>query len=132
MPLKREESEMKIPENLLYTESHEWFDPKTKRMGLTDYAQSELGDLVFLQLNVEVGAQVEKSEVIGEIESVKAVSEIYMPLPGKIAEINSEVTENPEVINEDPYGRGWLLQLEPSSEEGLLTPEEYKKQIESE
>ncbi len=125
---------MKIPENLLYTESHEWFDPQTKKMGLTDYAQSELGDLVFLQLNVEAGSTLDKGEVIGEVESVKAVSDIYMPLGGEILEINSEVVDSPEIINEDPYDRGWLLKIEPAPGqlEKLLSPEEYKKQIDSE
>ncbi len=124
---------MKVPENLLYTESHEWFDPETGRVGITDYAQSSLGDLVFLQVNVDPGDEVEAGTAVAEVESVKAVSDIFMPISGKITEINQSAVDSPEIINSDPYGEGWIFQIEPSAEPtGLLSPEEYQKVVERE
>ena len=104
---------MRDPKNLLYTKSHEWvelLDDGTAFVGLDDYAQNELGDLVFINLP-EIGDEVVAGEPFGDVESVKAVSDIYSPVSGKVAEINEDVLDNPAAINEDAFG-AWLIKVE--------------------
>jgi len=117
------------PENLKYTKDHEWIqiDGDTATIGITDFAQKELGDVVFVELP-DVGRQLTQGEEFGTIESVKAVSEIYSPVTGEVLEVNTELPDRPETINEDPYGKGWILKLrvsDPSQVEGLLDAAAY-------
>ncbi len=126
---------MTIPEDLLYTSEHEWVkvDNDTAQIGITDYAQSELGDIVFVELPA-VGDETTQLEPFGTIEAVKAVSELFAPLSGEVVEINSQLEEQPELINSDPYGEGWIikLKLSDSSEvDKLLNAEDYKNEIAS-
>ena len=120
------------PREYKYTEEHEWIGVEpggTGKAGLTDYAQSQLGDLVFLDLP-EPGTQVEQSKKIGELESVKAVSDLFAPVSGRVLEINQSVVDDPAVVNQDPYGKGWLIRLElskPLELDALMNSEEYDK-----
>jgi glycine cleavage system H protein len=105
---------MPIPSNLFYTSEHEWVaDPAgpIARVGITDFAASALGDVVFLDLP-EVGQMVNAGEACGEVESTKSVSQLYAPVSGTVAEVNQEALDAPELVNEDPYGRGWLFTVE--------------------
>ncbi|MEJ2195386.1 MAG: glycine cleavage system protein GcvH [Ignavibacteriaceae bacterium] len=104
---------MKIPENLKYTNDHEWVsvDGNIATIGITDYAQSELGDIVFVDIDPDL-KEIVKGESIGTIEAVKTVSDLFGPLTGKVVELNSSLTDSPEVINSDPYGEGWMLKVE--------------------
>jgi glycine cleavage system H protein len=114
-----------LPENLKYTTEHEWLDESTPAViGVTDVAAEALGDVVYLELP-EVGAAVEAGAVVGEIESTKSVSELYSPVSGTIAEVNAEAVENPEIVNQDPYGKGWLFKVEVTGTGELLTAAEY-------
>lgn len=114
-----------FPENLKYTTEHEWLDGSTPAViGVTDVAAEALGDVVYLELP-EVGAEVEAGAVVGEIESTKSVSELYSPVSGTIAEVNSEAVDNPEIVNQDPYGKGWLFKVEITGAGELLTAAEY-------
>lgn len=121
-----------VPENLKYTKEHEWISelsPTKFRVGITDYAQSALGDIVYIQLP-KSGSEVKANAVCGEVESTKSVSEIYAPISGKVVAINNNLDSNPETINSDPYGEGWIVEIEISSaklEESLLSPQEYQK-----
>ena len=122
---------MNIPADLKYTSEHEWIrlDGNTATIGITDYAQGELGDIVFVELP-NVGDQFELMQAFGTIEAVKAVSDIYSPLSGKIIEINGALDDEPMVINSDPYGAGWMIKLELSKIEEieqLLTSDGYNK-----
>lgn len=123
-----------IPEDIKYTEDHEWVkldDEKTVIYGITDYAQSELGEIVYVELPEE-GIKVEKGELIGAVESVKTVSDLYSPISGTIVKVNEELEDSPEIINEDPYGDGWIAMIELSDEaelKSLISPEEYKLHI---
>jgi len=124
---------MNIPEDLKYTDQHEWVRVEDNRatIGITEFAAKELGDIVFVEVP-EVDAEVEKSDAIGVVESTKAVSDIYAPLSGTVAEVNEELEDAPETINEDPYERGWIcvIELSDASEvEGLLDAKEYEKLI---
>jgi glycine cleavage system H protein len=120
------------PKEYKYTEEHEWIGVEADseaKMGITDYAQSQLGDLVFFDLP-EVGAQMTQSRKMGEIESVKAVSELFAPAGGKVLEVNQKAVDDPAVVNEDPYGEGWLMRLElsdPSELDSLMSSEDYDK-----
>jgi len=120
-----------VPAELKYTKEHEWIKElsATKfRIGITDYAQSALGDIVYIQLP-KLGAEVSANKVCGEVESTKSVSEIYAPISGKVVLVNLKLESNPEVINTDPYGDGWIAEIEistPSLQEVLLSPEEYQ------
>lgn len=120
-----------VPAELKYTKEHEWIKElsATKfRIGITDYAQSALGDIVYIQLP-KLGAEVSANKVCGEVESTKSVSEIYAPISGKVVLANQKLESNPEVINTDPYGDGWIAEIEistPSLQEVLLSPEEYQ------
>jgi glycine cleavage system H protein len=114
-----------FPENLKYTTEHEWLDGSTPAViGVTDVAADALGDVVYLELP-EVGATVEAGAVVGEIESTKSVSELYSPVSGTITEVNTEAVENPEIVNKDPYGKGWLFKVEVTGAGELLSAAEY-------
>lgn len=123
---------MEVRSELLYTEEHEWMriDGKICTMGITDFAQDALTDIVYVELP-EVGTIIESGEVIGNIESVKAVSELYSPITGEVVDINRSLEEEPELINTEPYDNGWIvkLQIDPGEVDSasLLTEEEYLK-----
>lgn len=118
-----------IPENLKYTDKHEWLLVKENRrgiVGITDYAQNSLGDVVFVELP-EVGQRIKIGEPIGVVESVKAVSNVYSPCSGIVRQVNENLFAAPELINDDPYGEGWLVELEIEEvAEKLLTAKDYK------
>lgn len=120
-----------IPADLRYTKEHEWVKPtsgKNFHVGITDYAQSALGDIVYIQLP-KVGDSVAQGKVCGEVESTKSVSEIYAPLSGKIIAVNSSLDSTPEVLNSDPYGAGWIFEVEVTNEAevaALLAAEDYQ------
>lgn len=120
-----------VPNQLRYTKEHEWIEEisdKRFRVGITDYAQGALGDIVYIQLP-KVGDDLSSGAVCGEVESTKSVSEIYAPLSGKVVAVNSALENAPEQINSDPYGAGWILEIEisaPSAITGLLSPEDYQ------
>ena len=111
-----------------YTASHEWIvrDGDSATIGITDFAQGQLGDVVFLELPAK-GATLKAGESFGVIESVKAASDLYSPAAGTVLEVNPKLTQNPELVNSDPYGEGWLIKLQVEGEpEGLLTESDYK------
>ncbi|GFP26920.1 glycine cleavage system H protein [Candidatus Hakubella thermalkaliphila] len=121
------------PEGLLYSSEHEWVRRKGDHvvLGITDYAQQALGDIVYLEVPEE-GTQVVADEAFAEVESVKAVSDIYSPVTGEIVKVNQKVIESPEIIHEDPYGKGWIVVIEmsdPSELDNLMTAEEYEEFI---
>lgn len=121
---------MASPSDLLYTKEHEWIrvDNGFGTIGITDYAQDQLGDIVFVDLPA-VGAAVSAMQKFGEIESVKAVSELYSPVSGEVVEVNAALAERPELVNESPYGEGWMIRVrlsDPSELEGLLSAEDYE------
>jgi glycine cleavage system H protein len=124
---------LNIPEDLQYTKSHEWvlIEGDTATIGITDHAQDELGDVVFVELPDE-GATFDAGESFGTVESVKAVSDLYAPVGGEVVEVNSTLEDAPENINEDPYGEGWIVKLRTMDEPDLLSPEEYEKVVEEE
>lgn len=111
---------MNIPNNLKYAESHEWVrvEGDIAVVGITDFAQTSLGDIVFIEIEVE-GETLDKGEVYGNIEAVKTVSDSYMPVSGEVIEINQEVMDDPSLVNKDPYGEGWLLKIKMSNPEEL-------------
>lgn len=122
---------MKVPAELLYSKDHEWVKVEDGKavVGITDFAQDQLGDVVFVEVP-EAGAELGVGDGLTTIESVKAVSDVYSPLGGKIAQVNEELGDAPQLINEDPYGKGWIAVLKIADDEelkGLLTAEEYKK-----
>jgi glycine cleavage system H protein len=105
---------MNFPADLKYTKDHEWLkliDDKTAIIGITDYAQGELGDIVFVDIT-SVGKDLSAEEVFGTIEAVKTVSDLFMPVAGKIIEVNNALSKNPELVNTDPYGEGWMVKIE--------------------
>ena len=124
---------MAVPQDLQYTKSHEWvrIEDGTATIGITDHAQEELGDVVFVELP-EAGATIEAGDSFGTVESVKAVSDLYSPVGGEVVEVNSSLEDAPEKINDDPYGEGWIVKLSTSEEADLLSPEEYEKVVEEE
>jgi glycine cleavage system H protein len=124
---------MDTPDGLYYTEDHEWLrlDDGTARVGITDFAQSELGDIVFVEIEPE-GTELGKNDVFGTVEAVKTVSELYMPVGGTIAAINTELETAPELVNDDPYGDGWMVELELADEaelEELMDADTYADTI---
>lgn len=124
---------MNIPENLLYTKEHEWakIENDIATVGITDYAQSELGDIVFVELP-QVGDTVTKDESFGTIEAVKAVSDLYAPVSGTVTEVNDTLDEIPETVNQSPYKDGWMIKIrmtDASEKDQLLSPDDYKKLI---
>jgi glycine cleavage system H protein len=121
---------MNFPDDLLYTESHEWLKNEGGRVviGLTDYAQSQLKDIVYVELP-EIGSKFKKGESIGVVESVKTVADVFSPITGKIMEVNLALKDHPEFINTDPYGKGWIIKMEPRDKEelrGLLSSQAYQ------
>jgi glycine cleavage system H protein len=124
---------MLLPKDLKYTEEHEWvkIDGDYVRVGITDYAQKELGDVVFVDLP-SVGDKITAKDPIATIESVKAVSEIYAPISGEVMEINDDLEHSPEFVNQDPYGKGWVIIIEPTDPkeiDGLLNSAAYSSFI---
>ena len=110
---------MNTPANLKYTKSDEWFDPATGAMGLSDYAQSQLSDIVFVEILVDEGDTVEAGKPIASVESVKASAEIYASAGGKVSAVNKDLSNKPETLNSDPYGDGWLVEIELTDPEAL-------------
>jgi glycine cleavage system H protein len=124
---------MNFPSDLRYTKNHEWLkiEGNIAVVGITDFAQKELGDIVFIEVET-VGESLNKEEVFGTIEAVKTVSDMYMPVAGKVLEFNSELESSPEIINSDPYGKGWIVKMEladAKEAEGLYDVESYKKLV---
>ncbi len=124
---------MNLPENLKFTKDHEWvlIEGNTATIGITDFAQGELGEIVYVEIETE-GETLEKEEVFGTIEAVKTVSDLFMPLSGEITEFNSKLEENPEAVNENPYAEGWMIKMtisNPDEIAELLDAEAYKALI---
>ena len=120
---------MNVPVNLMYTKDHEWLrvEGNIGYIGVTDFAQGELGDVVFIEVET-VGETLAKEEVFGTIEAVKTVSDMFMPVGGEILEVNPALEESPDVVNKDPYGKGWMVKIKisnPSEVAELLTAEKY-------
>ena len=118
---------MNIPSNLKYAKSDEWFDPATGAMGLSDYAQSQLSDIVFLELLVDVGEALEAGTAIASVESVKASAEIYAPVSGKVTEVNKSLSDKPETLNSDPYGAGWMVKVESGTVKDAMDAAAYEQ-----
>ncbi len=115
---------METPEKLRYSKEHEWIDastPAAAAVGITDYAQSHLGDVVYLDLQVKAGDELAKEQTFATVESVKAVSEIYAPVAGKVVAVNTALADKPELLNSDPYGEGWLVKIEVASAGDVTT-----------
>jgi glycine cleavage system H protein len=126
---------MEIPKELLYTEEHEWIlvddTNSTATIGITDYAQGELGDIVFVELP-DANDDVKQMEAFGSIEAVKAVSDLFSPVSGVIIEVNTLLQDQPELINQDPYDKGWMIKVQlsnPDELKALMSPDDYKKHI---
>lgn len=122
---------MQFPEELKYTEDHEWirFEGDVATVGITDYAQGELGDIVYVDVNT-VGDTLEKGEIFGSVEAVKTVSDLFLPVGGEILEINPALDSAPELVNSDPYGEGWMIRFKvsnPSDADSLLSVDAYKE-----
>jgi len=126
---------MNIPENLKYTKEHEWvlLDGDVAKVGITDFAQRELGDIVYVEVDTE-GEELDQDEVFGTIEAVKTVSDLFVPVAGEVIEFNEALEDEPELINKDPYGEGWIIKLKVknlSDVDALLNAEDYQKYIKS-
>ena len=123
---------MKIEDNLRYTENHEWIliEGNTAIVGITDYAQSELGDIVFVDID-SLDQDLGVGDIFGSVEAVKTVSDLYMPVAGKVLEVNEQLESNPDLVNQAPYNEGWIVKIElcDTSDQKLLSPDEYKKHI---
>ena len=124
---------MNFPAELKYTKDHEWvkINGQEATVGITDFAQRELGDIVYVDIST-VGEEVAKEAVFGTVEAVKTVSDLFMPLSGEVLEMNKSIDSNPESVNKDPYGAGWMIKLKmtnPSEQSELLSADEYKKLI---
>lgn len=124
---------MNIPEELLYTEDHEWikFEGDEAIVGITEFAQGELGDIVYVEIETE-GESIDKGEIFGTIEAVKTVSDLFMPLSGEVKEFNTELESEPEVVNSDPYGKGWMIKIavsDLSEKNSLIDASAYKELI---
>ncbi|ODS49885.1 MAG: glycine cleavage system H protein [Halanaerobium sp. 4-GBenrich] len=127
---------MSVKDDLYYSEDHEWIREEEDYLliGITDFAQEELGDIVFVELP-EVDEEFDKDDSFGVLESVKAVSDTFIPISGKVIEVNEDLIDNPELINDDPYGDGWLIKVDPADDselDELLSAEEYAEFIEEE
>jgi glycine cleavage system H protein len=126
---------MKIPAELKYTEDHEWVrvEGDTATVGITDFAQGELGDVVFVEIETE-GEELDKGETFGTVEAVKTVSDLFMPVGGEVAEVNETLADEPEIVNKDPYGKGWMVKIKianASELDDLLSADDYKKMVEA-
>jgi glycine cleavage system H protein len=124
---------MNIPDSLKYTKDHEWIRVEGEEavVGITDYAQNELGDIVFVDVETE-GETLDREETFGTIEAVKTVSDLFMPVGGEVTEFNDKLEQNPEIVNKDPYGDGWLIKIkisDASEIDDLLDAEAYKELI---
>jgi glycine cleavage system H protein len=124
---------MNVPENLKYTKDHEWIRVEGEEafVGITDFAQGELSDVVFVEIETE-GEQLNKEDVFGTIEAVKTVSDMFMPVSGTVLEVNGKLEDSPEIVNKDPYGEGWMIKIsihDPEELEDLLTADQYKELI---
>ena len=125
---------MNFPENLKYTKDHEWLkiEDNAGTIGITDYAQKELGDIIYLDISANVGDEVKQGDQIGTIEAVKTVSEVYSPISGRVLDINEGINDNPSVINQEPYGGGWIIKIESNNADeliNLLDVNQYKEII---
>jgi glycine cleavage system H protein len=118
---------MNIPTNLKYSKTDEWFDPASGAMGLTDYAQEQLSDIVFVEILLSVGEAVTAGQAAASVESVKAAAESYTPISGKVSEINESLADSPEVLNSDPYGAGWMVKIDGDDTSGLMDAAGYEK-----
>ncbi len=121
---------MNFPSELKYTKDHEWISVSGSEatIGITDFAQRELGDIVYIDIK-SVGSEVDKEDVFGTVEAVKTVSDLFMPLTGSILEINADLNDNPELVNSDPYGKGWMVKVtvkDIADVDGLLSADDYK------
>lgn len=124
---------MNVPESLKYTEDHEWIkiEGDTATVGITDFAQSELGDIVYVEIETQ-GEEIEKGEVFGTVEAVKTVSDLFMPISGEVIEVNEVLEDAPETVNEDPYEKGWMIKIKMSNADeanDLLSADQYKDVI---
>jgi glycine cleavage system H protein len=124
---------MNFPENLKYTKDHEWVrvDGEVAYIGITDFAQKELGDIVYVEVET-VGKTLKAAEVFGTVEAVKTVSDLYMPVSGTIQELNPGLSNEPELVNNDPYGKGWMIRIKPSNKteiDSLLSAADYNKLV---
>ena len=124
---------MNFPDDVKYTKDHEWvrINGNEAHVGVTDFAQGELGDIVFIDINT-VGQEIKHGDLFGTVEAVKTVSDLFMPLSGKVLEVNPKLESTPEAVNKDPYGDGWMIKISlsnPSEAEALLSSEDYKKEI---
>jgi len=117
---------MNVPSNLKYTKSDEWFDPATGAMGITDFAQSQLSDIVFIELLVEEGEEVEAGKAIASVESVKASAEIYASATGKVSAVNKGLSDKPETLNSDPFGEGWMIKVEGGTTSNVMDAAAYE------
>ncbi|MBV6477762.1 MAG: Glycine cleavage system H protein [Ignavibacteria bacterium] len=125
---------MNFPVALKYTKEHEWIKAEANicTIGITDFAQSELGDIIYLDITSETGSEVKQGDVLGSIEAVKTVSEVYSPVSGKITAVNTGINDNPSIVNTDPYEGGWIIKIEISDKNelnSLMDSETYKSQI---
>ncbi len=120
--MSKDISELNLPDDVRYAEDHEWarLEGKNYKVGVSDYAQDQLGEIVFVELP-EVGAEFNKGDEFGTLESVKAVAELYIPISGEIVSINEELADAPELVNADPYGKAWMIEVKPAD------PTEYKE-----
>ena len=124
---------MNFPDNLKYTKDHEWVrvEGNTAVIGITEFAQGELGDIVYIDISTE-GEELEHEDIFGTVEAVKTVSDLFMPVSGKVSAVNKELDANPESVNKDPYGKGWMIKVEmknPSEANSLLSAADYKALI---
>jgi len=124
---------MNFPDNLRYTKEHEWvrIEGNEAVVGITDFAQGELGDIVYVEIET-IGKELEAGSVFGTVEAVKTVSDLYLPLAGTISELNPNLNANPELVNTDPYGEGWMIRMtlkNPAEAEGLMTAEAYQSLV---
>lgn len=124
---------MNVPEDLKYTKDHEWIRVEGKEafVGITDFAQGELSDVVFVEIETE-GEALDKEEVFGTIEAVKTVSDMFMPVSGTVLEVNASLEDTPEIVNKDQYGEGWMIKIsidDPAELDDLLTADQYKELI---
>lgn len=124
---------MNIPADLKYTKDHEWVrvEGDTATVGVTDYAQSELGDIVYIEIETE-GESLDQEEVFGTVEAVKTVSDLFMPVSGEVVAVNESLADNPETVNNDPYGDGWMIKIKLSDSaqlDDLLSADDYKAEV---
>ena len=124
---------MNFPDNLKYTNDHEWVrvEGDTAVIGVTEFAQSELGDIVYVEIETE-GETLDKEEVFGSVEAVKTVSDLFMPISGEVLAVNEELQDTPETVNDDPYDKGWMVKIKvanPEELDGLLSADQYKESI---